>query len=183
MKRTVLLMFFAALVVAGCDLFYDEFTLALNLEPVKHTYALNPGGTSYTLPPTFFDLGSYVDSDYAGDITGGGIYNIGVMLAPAHTGRTINGKAAIAYGSYSATISYTGNWNDFSTERTILSDPTLVSIDDPAEFEAMMREIFRQNPLPTITLQGDGTSSQAISAGDNLTISLYGQAAASITLK
>ncbi len=182
MKRIVLLTLLGALVVAGCDLFYDEFTLALNMEPVKSKFGIPPGGSSYALPPTPYDLGEFVDADYAGDITGGGIYDIGVMLSPAHASRTINGKAVLSYGTHSATISYTGSWNDFLTEKTMVKNPTLVSIDNPSEFQALVNDIFNQNPLPVILIEGNGSSSQPITAGDSVTVFLYGQAAASIKL-
>jgi hypothetical protein len=182
MKRIVVLMVFVTLVAAGCDLFNDQFTLAVNMDPVTHTYGLSPGGTSYTLAPTPFDLSQYVDDAYVEDITGGGIYDVGIQLKPAHNSRTIDGNATISYGGYTATISYSGNWNDFSSERTILRDPSLVTIDNSTAFNNLVNAIFSQKPLPVITLSGTGSSNQAITAGDSVTVFIYGQAATAITM-
>ena len=182
MKHFVLLMLVSAVILAGCDPFNDQFTLALNMDPVTKTYALNPGGTSFTNPAAPYNLNDYVDEAYLNDITGGGIYDIGVRFSPAHSNRTVSGQVTLSYGGHTATVSYSGTWDQLTTERTVARDPSLVSIDDGTAFNNLVNAVFSQNPLPTITLSGNGSSNQAIASGDSLTISIYGQAATAITL-
>lgn len=182
MKHLVLLIVVSVVVFAGCDIFNDQFTLAVNMEPVTKTYALNPGGTSFTNPATPYNLNDYVDEEYIDDITGGGIYDIGVRVSPAHTGRTVSGQVRLSYGAYTATVSYSGTWDQITTERTVARDPTLVTIDDGTAFNNLVNAVFSQNPLPTITISGTGSSSQTITSGDSLTVSIYGQAATAIKL-
>jgi len=182
MKHLGLLMLVSVVILAGCDPFNEQFTLALNMEPVTKTYGLNPGGTSFTNPATPYNLNDYVDEAYLDDITGGGIYDIGVRLSPAHTGRTVSGQVTLSYGGNTATVSYSGSWDQLTTERTVVRDPTLVTIDNPTAFNNLVNAVFSQNPLPTITLSGSGSSSQTITSGDSLTVSIYGQAATAITL-
>lgn len=182
MKHIVLLLLVSVVVVAGCDPFNEQFTLALNMDPVTRTYALNPGGTSFTNPATPYNLNDYVDEEYIDDITGGGIYDIGVRFSPAHSGRNVSGQVTLSYGGFTATVSYSGTWDQLTTERTVARDPTLVSIDDGTAFNNLVTAVFSQNPLPTITLSGNGSSNQTITSGDALTISIYGQAATAIKL-
>ena len=182
MKRIVLFMMFATLLAAGCDLFNEEFALPVTMDPVTHTFNLIPG-SSYTLARTAFNLSQYVDIEYQDDLDGGGLYDIGVMLSPSHAGRTVAGKATIYFGTDSARVSYSGAWNDFATERTVLRDPTMVSIDDPVAFNNIVNAIYSQKPLPWIELGGIGTSAPAVVTGDQVTISLYGQIATKIKLK
>lgn len=182
MKHLVPLMLFTLLFTVGCDLFNEAFLVSVNMDPVTQTYNLSPG-SSYTLTRTPFNLSQYVDAEYQDDLEGGGLYDIGVMLSPSHTGRTISGTVVIYYGGDSARVSYTGAWNDFTTERTVLRDPTMISIDDPVAFNNIVNAVYSTKPLPVIELGGGGNSTPAVVAGDQVTISLYGQIATMITLE
>lgn len=182
MKRIVVLTLFVTLVAAGCDLFNEAFLASLNMSPVTHTYNLSPG-SSYALTRTPFNLTDYVEAEYQDDLEGGGLYDIGVRLSPSHSGRTVSGYVTIYYGGDSARVSYSGDWDDFAVERTVLRDPAMIIIEDANAFNAIVNAIYAQRPLPVIELGGFGNSTPAVVQGDQVTVSLYGQVSANISLQ
>ena len=159
----------AALMIIGCDLFYDAFSLTANLEDVSVRVGLPVGQTAISRTDVV-DLDSKIIEDYKSNITGGSVYDIRVRVKGDHPGRTINNGVGTVNGL--SAVTFGGAWNDYLVEKSVLIHPNMAV--QSAGIAALVNALVA-DPLLPVTITVSGSITTAAAAGDSVIVTLYTQ--------
>jgi hypothetical protein len=165
--RILALLVVAALPLMAFDCISDEFTIAINLDPIVGTYTINQGsnpnygGTATIKIDTLYDVDKY-------ELTGAGLYDIRVSTSGPNLGNcsgsvTVNGILL---------FSYNGTWTQFNTPQSLLTSRLITR--NQAGINTLINAVVNGS---TITFVGAGSvTTTPVPAGCSVKVSAYIQA-------
>lgn len=168
----------AVLATTGATCINEDIVVPVNVTPLSASVALGSGSTTTFNGSVTFTLGSLIDEDYLGDVSGVQVYDIKIYVTGDYTGGKVNTSTASVNGK--TLFTFAGDWSAFKTPQSILGGSTLITTNAAGVSELV--SIFSQGSSATsfsIAASGSVTPSP-VPSGLRLNMEVYLQANAKV---
>ncbi|HEX7122197.1 MAG TPA: hypothetical protein VF178_07480 [Gemmatimonadaceae bacterium] len=152
---------------AQCFSVTDPFVVSVNVRDLTGTYDVAPGTVTFDPSCTTVVPQEYLGSDYD-LIEGARLVDVTVRTEGSFAA-TVNNAAITVDGT--PVVSYSGSWDAFNTERSLLRDPTLVTTNQ-AGVDHLLDAVERRQP---VSICHTGSFSEAAPAGLRVVVNVFAQ--------
>lgn len=170
-RRLHVLALAAAMAASGmgaqCFSVTDPFVVSVNVRDLTGTYDVAPGTVSFDESCSTIVPQDYLGSDY--DLIAGARLVDVTVRTEGNFAASVNNAAITVEGT--PVVSYSGDWDAFHTERSLLKDPTLVTTNQ-AGVDLVLDAVERRQP---VTICHTGSFSEPAPAGLRVVVNVFAQ--------